>query len=141
MIVIVDANIIFSAIINPLNTIGRPFLSKLHGHIFISPNFLKKEILKHHSKILKITKYDIEEFDAIKSTLYHRIEFYSGNLISKECWNHANGIMKGGDEKDIPYLAMALFFESKIWTGDKILRTYLEAKGLNICINTQELFL
>jgi len=59
--------------------------------------------------------------------------------VPLEIDNHAVALLKGYDQKDVPYLAFALYYNALIWTGDKPLRTALEAKGFNICISTQEL--
>lgn len=47
--------------------------------------------------------------------------------------------MMEGDHKDIPFVAMALFFKVKILSGDKRLQAHLQSKGLDICLNINEL--
>lgn len=44
------------------------------------------------------------------------------------------------DEKDTPYIAFSLFFNSKIWSGDKVLRNGLILKGFRKVITVDELF-
>jgi predicted nucleic acid-binding protein len=138
MTIIVDANIVFSILINPSSKFGNYLLSNPDDLIFISPNFLKKEIAKHQSKILKITKYDVQVFDDLIDLIYSHIRFYSLEIIPDFIWNNASAIMENNDDKDIPYLAFSLFFSSQIWTGDKSFCKKLSDKGHNPCFTISE---
>jgi len=44
------------------------------------------------------------------------------------------------DAKDTPYVAFSIFFKSKIWSGDKVLRNELILKGFKKVITVEELF-
>jgi predicted nucleic acid-binding protein len=54
--IIVDANIVFSAILNTNGKIGDLLINSNKLITFIAPDFLRKEITKHQSKMLKISK-------------------------------------------------------------------------------------
>ena len=135
MTVIIDANIVFSIIINPGSRFGDYFLTNPDNLLFVSPNYLRKEIFKHQYKILKITGYKEEFYNELLNLLYSRILFYSLEVIPDFIWNHATALMDDNDEKDIPYLAFALFFGGKIWTGDKAFCKKLSEKGLDLCFS------
>jgi predicted nucleic acid-binding protein len=139
MIVVVDTNIIFSAILNPNGVIGLKFIYPLETLILIAPEYLKKEIWKHKSRIKKIGNYTEEDFEFLMSILLSKINFYSEEIFAEFILNHAHAIMKDGDQKDIPFVAMALFFKVNIWTGDKKLKFHLYNKGLDICVNISEI--
>jgi predicted nucleic acid-binding protein len=51
MRIIVDANIIFSAILNTDGKIGDVLLNSQNIFDFVAPRFLKDEIKKYHEKI------------------------------------------------------------------------------------------
>ncbi len=62
MRVVVDTNVVFSAILNIDSQIARILLYSANHFEFYSCELLKLEILKHKSKILKITGYSENEF-------------------------------------------------------------------------------
>jgi predicted nucleic acid-binding protein len=138
MTLIVDANIVFSILINPGSKFGDYLLSNPYDFIFISPNYLKKEIAKHEQKILKITKYDEQVLYDLIDLIYSRIRFYSLDVIPDFVWNNASAIMENNDDKDIPYLAFSLFFKCQIWTGDKSFCKKLSEIGHNPCFTLSE---
>ena len=140
MTIIVDANIVFSILVNPGSRIGDYFLTNPDNIIFISPNFLKKELEKNKQKVLKITQYEEQDFLDLLELIYSRILFYSMELIPDFIWNQASALMENNDEKDIPYLAFALFFGCQIWTGDKIFCQKLSEKGLSPCFHPENNF-
>ena len=139
MILVIDANIIFSTVLNPSGTIATAFFELSKDHIFLAPDFLQSEINKHTCRLTTLTGKSPAVINSVLQTLYSNIIFYPDNVIPSEIDNHAFHILKGNDEKDLPYLCFSLFFQCKLWTGDKPLRSALESKGLNICISTAEL--
>jgi len=60
MKIIVDTNIIFSAILNSQSTIGQ-LLLRPNQFQFYSPHFLQIEIHNHFKKVKKITKLEDSE--------------------------------------------------------------------------------
>ena len=139
MILVIDANIIFSTVLNPNGIVAKTFFKLSRKHIFLAPDFLQFEIRKHTPRLCVLTNQSPEIVNLVLDILYSNILFYPSHIIPIEIDNHAFHILKGYDEKDIPYLSFSLFFQCKIWTGDKPLRAALETKGLNICISTIEL--
>jgi len=56
MKIIVDTNIVFSAILNSNSRIGKILLSSKGHFQFFTCNYLRTEILKHRNQLLKLTK-------------------------------------------------------------------------------------
>ena len=56
MNIVVDTNIIFSAILNTKGTIGDLIFNSPPDFIFISPEFMRDEIFKHYEKLLILSK-------------------------------------------------------------------------------------
>lgn len=56
MNVIVDANIVFSGILNTKGKIGDLLINSSGLIQFIAPDFLRTEIRKHYSRLVKISK-------------------------------------------------------------------------------------
>lgn len=116
MTIIVDANIIFSAVLNPTRQISSLLLGIIRSDfILISPSFLKQELRKHRQRLVDITEGSVEVIEELLQVYYKRIMFYNEEIIPQEIWNHSDSFTKGVDIKDSVYVAFSLFFHSPIW--------------------------
>ena len=140
MRIIVDANIVFSAILNTNSKIADLLLNSNETFAFIAPDYLQSELHKYHSKISKISKLSISEIINVENKITKPIIFLSGIFIPEKKWILAENIVRDIDIKDTPYVAFSLFYKCKIWSGDKVLRNGLENKGFKNVISTDELF-
>jgi predicted nucleic acid-binding protein len=138
--IIVDANIVFSAILNTNSKIADILLNSKGTFEFIAPDYLQTELHKYFSKISKITKLSISEIKNVENKVTKPITFMSGIHIPETKWILAEKMVIDIDYKDTPYVAFSLFYKCKIWSGDKILRKGLESKGFKNIISTEELF-
>jgi putative PIN family toxin of toxin-antitoxin system len=127
MRVVVDTNIIFSALLPKSSNIRDILLSK--GHRFYSPNYVFSEIFKYKEKILKHTKLNETELYEYLNRILENIQFIRGEVASKENRLTAFNLCKEIDEKDSPFIALAIEIEAYVWTGDKKLIKGLEEKG------------
>lgn len=66
--------------------------------------------------------------------------FISEIQIEEKYWKQAYELLKDIDEKDTPYIAYALKFKCKLWTGDKKLVNGLKKKNRSLTISTNELY-
>lgn len=129
MYLVVDPNVVISALIKKgsvsevfsLNFIFEKFK-------FIAPNFLIQEVGKHTIKIMNKTHLSKEMIDETLGIVTEQITF-----IAEEEFSHKNEeaqkILKE-HEKDVPYLALALAFGCKIFSGDKVLKSIIQDKVL-----------
>ncbi len=108
MKLVVDTNIVFSAIISDKGKIGELLLNKPGDIQFSSPLFLLEELDIHTEKILSITGYTITEYQQIKSLIVKHIEFIDSIKINKINWEKSYQILKNIDEKDVVFLALNL---------------------------------
>ncbi len=139
MIFVIDSNIVFSALLNPNSEVGEILLDISNQHKFYAPEFLLDEIEKYADKIKKYTKLDVESLKIIRYSIFSSINFISENLISQTNWNKAFELTRDVDEKDTPFIALALELKTKLWTGDKKLIKGLLKKEADITITTTEL--
>lgn len=56
MIVVVDTNIIFSALLNTKSNIGELMLNSDENFVFYSCAYMRNEIEKHWEKLLKLSR-------------------------------------------------------------------------------------
>ena len=79
--IVVDTNIVFSAILNSSSTIGK-ILLRPHEHLqFYSCNYLRIEIKKHRAKLLKLTKLSEADLTELEEIVTQRITFIDERLI------------------------------------------------------------
>ena len=121
MKLVVDANVVFSALIPrsiaffvfSLNSLSKKFE-------FIAPEYLWLEIEKKKEKIQKCSGLRKEELEELIDSLKGEIEIIP-NSEFLEFLAKAEDLLRG-HEKDAPYLALALAFKCGIFSGDKRLK-------------------
>lgn len=139
MKVIVDTNIVFSAILNSQSWIGQILLHSDKSMKFYSPKFLQKEILNHIGKIKKLTGLSGEEVAEVIDILYSKINFISEEFIPNEILLKADELTRHVDFDDVLFVALSIHLKCKLWTGDKVLMEKLSKNGFNKFITTPEL--
>ena len=130
MKVVVDANILFSALLREENRHAEILLTEA-GNEFFTPRFVVVEIFKHKGKILKYTKCSEEVLLELLHRLLKRLYFMDEDLIALPSWREAWELIKDTDGKDLPYLAMAIELDARIWTNDAQLKDGLRSKGFD----------
>ena len=118
MLIVVDANVVFSALLNK----GLPFevfrSNKLFKKFeFITPEFLFTEIGKRLDKIEKQSKLSKEEISDIFSLIKKQI-----SIIPLSEFSDKQEEAKLINFKDSPYLALALKYNCPVFSGDKKLK-------------------
>lgn len=140
MKLIVDANIVFSGILNSNGKIGDLLINSKKHFQFIAPDFLRTEIHKLYPKLSKISKMTIDDVRESEFQVCKEIIFISEELIKKSIWLTAEKLVADIDPKDIHYIAYSKYFRCKIWSGDKALIKGLAQKGFKNFITTEELY-
>ena len=139
MKVIVDANIVFSGILNTKGKIGDLLINSTGLIDFIAPDFLRTEIRKHHKRLVELSKLNLEQVIEAEFQICKDITFISEEQVSSANWNAAYELVKDIDPKDVQYIAFAKQFNHGVWSGDKALVTGLEKKGFMNMLTTDRL--
>ncbi len=139
MNVIVDSNIVFSAILNTESHIGQ-ILTTSTIFSFYTIGLLKTEIIRHKDKIQKITGFSADEFAEVYDLVTSKIQFVDEVLIPDASLQKAYSLTCDIDEDDTLFVALANQMRARLWTGDKILRNGLMLKGYSRIISTSELY-
>lgn len=137
---IVDANIVFSGILNTNGKIGDLLINSKQYFTFIAPDFLRSEIRYHYSKLIEISGLAMEEIQEAEFQIYRDIIFISEEQIKVAHWMTAETLVADVDPKDVHYIAYSKHFHCKIWSGDKALIKGLEKKGFANFITTDALY-
>ena len=131
MRIIVDANIVFSGILNSNGKIGDILINSKKYFDFIAPDFLRTEIYKHYSRLSKISGMTLDEVREAEFQIYKDITFISEEQIKQNHWLTAEKLVLDIDPKDTHYVAYSKHFRCKIWSGDKELIKGLAKKKLH----------
>jgi predicted nucleic acid-binding protein len=137
--IIVDTNIVFSAILNSSGAIGKILLSPNEHFQFYSCEFLRVEISKHRNKIQKRTRLSVEEVEELERIVTKNISFINDYLIPDKIIAETEILLAAIDLNDTPFVALATHLKAKLWTGDKELISGLKAKKFKNVISTNEL--
>lgn len=101
---------------------------------------MRSEIRKHYIKLSKISKLDIDAIQETESLLYQNILFISEEQIKESNWKKAVELVNNVDENDVVYIAFALQFKCKVWSGDKKLIAGLKNKAFTKFFVTDDLY-
>ncbi|MEO6851724.1 MAG: PIN domain-containing protein [Mucilaginibacter sp.] len=140
MKILVDANIVFSGIINSDGKIGDLLINSKKHFDFIAPEFLRFEIKNKYSRLQAISGLSIEQIEEAEYQICKNITFISEEQIANKYWIEAKALVAGIDENDMHYIAYARQFKSKLWSGDKKLMKGLLKRGFTNFVNTEDLF-
>ena len=141
MKIIVDTNIVFSAILNSNSRIGKILLNSKEHFQFFTCNYLRTEIQRHRNKLLKLTKLTEDQLSELEDLITQHITFIDERLIPQDLLIKTEIQLKAIDPDDTVFVALTKHLEGKLWTGDLQLYNGLKAKRFKDIILTSELSL
>ena len=141
MKIIVDTNIVFSAILNSNSRIGKVLLNSKEHFQFFTCNYLRTEIQRHRNKLLKLTKLTEDQLSELEDLITQHITFIDERLIPQDLLIKTEIQLKAIDPDDTVFVALTKHLEGKLWTGDLQLYNGLKAKRFKNIILTSELSL
>lgn len=137
--IIVDTNIIFSALLNTQGTIGDLIFNSERKLKFYSCDYMQFEIEKHWPKLIKISKLSNHDLTISQRKVFANINFINESLIPSEIWERSEKLVKDIDVDDIDFIALTEYLKGKLRTGDKQLYSGLAAKKYKRIVNTSDL--
>jgi predicted nucleic acid-binding protein len=140
MRIVVDTNIVFSAILNTNSKISKIILQPKSKINFYSTEQLQYEIAEHWSKLKKISKYTDIELHKTSTLIISKIKFISVQLIPRNVFIAAEMLTSTIDIDDTEFVALTEHIQGKLWTGDKELIKGLKKKNWGKVISTDELY-
>ena len=131
MILVVDANILFSALIK--SGITRQLLL-FSGHDFFMPEYSIYEFKKHMNELKKKTGLDEKELNEL---VYKLIKYSETRIVSFHKFKNQKLSAEriSPDFDDVAYIALALHLACPIWSNDFFLKKQDSVK----VISTKEL--
>jgi predicted nucleic acid-binding protein len=139
MKIVVDTNIIFSALLSSDNTIGNLLFNSDKHFEFYTCTYLRFEIHKHWERLKKLSKLSEEELQISYNQVLLKLKFINEEIIPQETWLVSEKITKDIDIDDSDFVALTKFLKATLWTSDKTLYNGLKKKGFKKLLNTSEL--
>ena len=140
MKIIIDTNIIFSALLKTQTTFGQIIFNSDGVFEFYSPHYLRTEIRKHWDRIKKISKLTDQQLEESYDSLLTKITFINEEIIPQKIWEDSEKITDGTDLDDTDFVTLTKYLKGKLWTGDLELRYGLKKKGFKNVLTTSEIF-
>lgn len=127
--IIVDTNIIFSALLNK----NSPFTDILLNspHKFYVAELVIVELFKYKDKIIKLSKLSEDDLLQFYHVILKRINLYKEDLIQTDNFKKAYNLCVDIDVNDTIHVALTLELNGKLWTGDNKLKKGLIQKKFN----------
>jgi predicted nucleic acid-binding protein len=140
MKVVVDSNIVFSAILNSKSKIGQLIINGSKYFEFYSIGLLKEEIIGHVDKIINLTGFTKNQFEDTFQLIISRIKFLDDRLLTDKDIIKAIDLVKDIDNDDSMFVALNNHLMANLWTGDKKLIKGLKKKGYSRILTTDDLY-
>ncbi|MDO8140281.1 MAG: PIN domain-containing protein [Candidatus Brocadiales bacterium] len=134
MKIVVDSNIIFSALISGKEI----YLDIFKMNDVYMPDVVFSELNKYESHLVRKTKLNQTEFKMFVQMLFEEVAVIPKFAISVENWQNAYKICKNVDEKDTPFIALCFELGIPLWTNDKTLCEGIKL-GFDNFVTTEEL--
>lgn len=139
MKIVIDSNIIFSALLKTQTTFGQIIFNSDGIFEFYSSQYLRTEILKHWNKLKKVSRLNDEQLEESYYTLLTKIAFINEQIIPQKIWEDSEKLLGGIDLDDTDFVALTKYLKAKLWTGDKILHNGLKRKRFKNVLSTADI--
>jgi predicted nucleic acid-binding protein len=140
MRIVVDTNIVFSAMLNTNSRIARIILQPKNNFNFYSTERLLTEIEEHSNKLIELSGYTKPEYKRVFRLFTTRIRFINIRLIPRNIYIRSVSLTQDVDIDDTEFVALTEHVKGKFWSGDKELKKGLEEKEWYKFVSTEELF-
>jgi predicted nucleic acid-binding protein len=124
---VIDSNILFGAIISS----RRIYFEIIKNFDLYAPDYVLKEIEKYEEFLLKKTKLPKKELNSFLIKLFKGVTILPAIILDKKSKQRAMELCKDVDEKDAPYIALAIELDIPFITNDKKLYKGLKKKGFS----------
>lgn len=137
---VVDTNIVFSSILNPASRIARVLVQHHQYFDFYSCGFLQTELDGYSERIGILSGKSSDDIQRIRQYVIKHITFIDDALIPASMVQRGYSYTREVDPNDTLFVALALWLEAPLWTGDKKLLNGLQSMGFPLGISTPDVF-
>ena len=127
--VVVDANILFSALLREESRFSRLILGSERSFYICESTIV--ELFKHKERILQFSKLSESEVIRLFYLLLRHLVVVKEELIAPETRAEAYKLCAEIDETDTPHVALTMHLDGMFWSGDKELKEGLIDQGFD----------
>ncbi len=124
---VIDTNIIFSSLLKKDSKVAKFLLDS--SNEWYCCNYSFAELFKYKDRIERLSQLDFDDIVALMRILLSKIRFIREDIIPPEIAKKAHNLCSDIDEKDTPFIALALFLNIPLISRDKKLVNALKEKG------------
>lgn len=138
--VVVDTNLVFSTILDRSSPVGTLVTKpEDYGIELCALDMLKVELTRHAPKLRKILSVTATVLQKLQATACSRITFVPDATIPYSFYTQALPFVRDTDIDDIAFVALALWYNCELVTGDRKLQKGLMARGYRSIFSFTEL--
>ncbi len=138
--IIVDTNIIFSALLNTNSRIGQILINGNRYCFFFAPEYIRFEIFKYKEKIKNLGNFTDYDFFESYELIIRNITILNHALIPNRIYQKAELLCENIDIDDTAFVAVSDYIMGWLWTGDKKLINGLKNNNYKRIITTEQLY-
>ena len=128
MIIIVDSNVLFSALIK--DSLTRKLILE-YDNFFLFPGFIFNEMEKHKEELMKKSRMVPKDFNKLLQLILQKVVIVPSEILYPYR-KQALEIVKDIDVDDVVFVACALaYHDSILWSDDKQLKKQSKITVLN----------
>jgi predicted nucleic acid-binding protein len=124
---VIDTNVIFSSLLKKDSKVTKFLLDP--SNEWYCCNYSFAELFKYKDRIERMSQLNFDDIVSLMRILLSKIRFIREDIIPQEIALKAHGLCSDVDEKDTPFIALALFLKIPLITRDKKLINALKEKG------------
>jgi len=127
--IVVDANILFSALLRPDSPFTRRIVQGRKAFFVCESTIVS--LFKHKERIVKLSRLSDEEVVRLFYLLLRHVTVSKEELIGPEARREAVDLCRGVDLDDVPHVGLTLSLGGRLWTGDESLKRGLRERGFD----------
>lgn len=128
--VVIDTSVFISFLLHRSTAQRRRFQTDPLISCYCSRFFLV-ELFKHKERIAQISELEAEELLECLYELLARVNFVEEGSVPVGTWMEARRLCRDVDPKDMPFVALTLHLDGRLWTADDELKSGLRLKGFD----------
>lgn len=127
--IVVDANILFSALLRPQSPFTRRIIQR-EQTFFVCESAIVS-LFKHKERIVSLSQLPEEDVVRQFYILLRHVTVSKEGLIEQAVRKEAVRLCRDVDLDDTPHVALTISLDGLLWTGDKALKRGLRKQGFD----------
>ena len=127
--VVVDANILFSALLRPDSPFTRRIVQD-DTRFFVCESAIVS-LFKYKERIVTLSRLSEDEVVRLFYLLLRHVSVSKEEFIASDARQEAVRLCRGVDIDDVPHVGLRISLDGLLWTGDQALKRGLRAQGFD----------